>query len=95
MFSSRSTSSLRSEDLLRGSLFLVSRRAVIRRLILAPVGVGLSLSALASLSGCGEEHSDKFKPLPGNRDDPKAQRDIEIPPGIPSSTEKSKTVKDR
>jgi hypothetical protein len=61
-----------------------SRRDVIRRLIFEPAGAGLSLLAMASLAGC-DDHSDKFQPLPGNRDDPKAQKDIEIPPGIPTS----------
>jgi hypothetical protein len=69
-----------------------SRRAVIRRLIFAPAGAGLSLLAMVSLAGC-DDHSDKFQPRSGNRDDPKAQRDIEIPPGIPNSSAKSKTAK--
>jgi hypothetical protein len=64
---------------------MTSRRAVIRRLIFAPVG--FSLMAVVSLAGC-EDHSDKLQPLPGNRDDPKSQRDVEIPPGIQSSTPK-------
>jgi hypothetical protein len=67
---------------------MISRRAVICRLILAPVGAGLSLLAIVSLAGCGGENSDQLKPQQGNRDDPKSQRNVEIPPGIPSSVEK-------
>jgi len=61
-------------------------------MIIAPAGAGLTLMAIVSLAGC-DDHSDKFQPLPGNRNDPKAQRDIEIPPGIPSSNENPKKKK--
>jgi hypothetical protein len=71
-----------------------SRRAIIRRLILAPACAGLSVAAMISLTGC-DDRSDQLKPLPGNRDDPKSQRDIEIPPGIPSSAEKPKAKGNR
>jgi hypothetical protein len=69
-----------------------SRRAVISRLNFAPAGAGLFLWALVSLAGC-DNRSHRLQPLPGNRDDPRAQKAIEIPPGISSNIEKSKIDK--
>jgi hypothetical protein len=61
---------------------MISRRVVLRRLFSTPTGLGLSLLAVSPLSGCWGG-STPLPPLPGNRNDQKAQRDVEVPPGLP------------
>ncbi len=67
------------------------RKSFVRRLISASAGAGFSLLAILSLAGCGDDTTSKLAPLPGNRDDPKAQREMEIPPGLQKTSETSKT----
>ena len=66
-----------------------SRNKLITTLICTSGGATVLLLAGISLSGCGDDHSGKLQPLPGNREAKETQRDMEIPPGIQKAAPKS------
>ena len=72
-----------------------SRRVFVRRLFFGFAGAGLSLLAALSLAGCGDDTTSKLEPLQGNRDNPTAQRDMEIPPGIQSKGARPQNLRRR
>ena len=71
---------------------LISRRSILQRLLSAPAAASLSLLAVSSVTGCGDNPTP-LPPLPGNRNDKQAQTDMEIPPGMPRLEKSSKKKK--
>ena len=60
-----------------------SRRAFVRRLIFAPAGAGLSLLAMGSLAGCGDQTEQPKAAPPGNREDSRGAEGHGGPAGHP------------